>query len=330
MENFIINLYIKYLYGDITRDEFLEMRHALNKADNDQLSELLKEEWDEDILMERMDARSKEHIRSELNFYIENNKGKSINKKRILFMAAAVVSLIIVFSSFLVLLRFSTQEPDHFMVSVERGNKSLVTLPDQSKVWINSNSTIEYARERNNTRHVKLNGEAFFKVAQDKDHPFIVSMNNLHVEVLGTSFNAKSRIGSDIIETSLVEGKIKLLSSDLSQDYYLNPNEKAIYNQSTKRIQIMHTDNELETAWKDNKLKFSSERFIDVLAMLEDWYGVRIINKYTEIENDLISGSFKDEKIEAALNVLKIQYDVDFVRNGDTIEIVKSIKKTGH
>lgn len=322
MENFIIKLYKKYIYDHISRDEFMEMRHAIDNTKDEELYQLLEEEWNENIFLGRLQKESKDNIRRKLNFYIENDR-KRIDKKRMLQVAAVVIPFFVI-STFLVTKFLSVDKQGNFTVSVQRGNKAMVTLPDQSKVWMNSNSTLEYKKGEKNTREVKLIGEAFFKVFKDKTQPFIVSMNNLQVEVLGTSFNVKARKGADFIETSLVEGSIKLQSTDLSQDYYLKPNEKAIYRQSTKQLQIMHTDNELETAWKDNKLKFSSERFIDVMAMLEDWYGVKIICKCPEIENDLMSGTFKDEKLETTLDALKIQYKIHYVRNKDTVVVLSN------
>lgn len=324
MENFITKLYKKYLYDHITYDEFVRMRHAMNNINDEGLSELMEDEWDENIFQEKLRKESKDNIRKSLGFYIENeNKWQS--KKRIIGVAAVLIPILIV-STFFLTKSLSVHEPGNFIVSVERGNKALVTLPDSSKVWINSNSTLEYNKGAKNTRQVRLTGEAFFKVYKDKSRPFIVTMNNLHVEVLGTSFNVKARQGADIIETSLVEGSVKLRSSDLSQDYYLEPNEKAIFSQSTRQMQIIHTDNDLETAWKDNKLKFSSERFIDVMSMLEEWYGVKIICKCPEIENDLISGSFNDESLESTLEILKMQYKINYLRNRDTITIVNRIR----
>ena len=320
MENFITTIYKKFLYSDVTRDEFLEMKYALNNSSGSELADLLQEEWNENIVTEEMNVQSKEDIRSKLDFYIESDK-KRKNKKRILPAVAAFVPLLIVLGAFLIVSQFPANAPVNFAVAVERGNKALITLPDQSKVWLNSNSVIEYEKGENNIRNVNLNGEAFFKVAKNDAQPFVVTMNDLHIEVLGTSFNAKSRANSDIIETSLVEGSIKISGQDLPHDYYLKPNEKAIYSQSAKRIQIMQTDNDLETAWKDNKLKFSSERFIDVMAMLEDWYGITIVCNCPDIENDLISGTFKDENLETTLEALRMQYNIRYTRNKETITI---------
>lgn len=323
MDNFIIKLYKKFLYSHVSRDEFMEMRHTINKSDNEELSTLLEAEWEESVFFDKLSDKSKESIRENLNFYIENSgRSNRWSKKSIMLVAAVVLPFVIISSIFLSNL-FTHEKTGDFVVSVERGNKALVTLPDESKVWMNSNSTMEYNKGEKNTRGVKLIGEAFFKVAKNPQQPFVVTLNNLQVEVLGTSFNAKSKQDADIIEISLIEGSVKLQSDDLSHDYYLKPNEKAVYSQSKKQLQILQTDNELETAWKNNKLKFSTERFADVLSMIEDWYGVTIINECPEIENDLMSGSFKDEKLETALNAIKIQYNIDYLKNNDTIIIVR-------
>jgi transmembrane sensor len=323
MDKHIKNLYKKFLYGNIIRDEFMEMRHFLNEIKDDELSDAMHHEWDENILAGSMEAGVKDDIRKKLNFYIECDK-KQIRRIRLLRVAAVLLPLIVV-GTVLMYTLFQQKDDGNMIVSVERGNKAMVTLPDETKVWINANSTIEYSQADSKLRQVTLTGEAFFKVAKDKTKPFLVTMSGLEVEVLGTSFNAKAREYSDIIETSLVEGSIKLRSSDLAQDYYLKPNEKAVFNKSSNQMQIMHTDNDLETAWMYNKLKFSSERFTDVLIRLEDWYGVRIINNCPDIDNDLISGTFREEKIENALQALKIQYqNIQFRRQKDTIVIYRN------
>lgn len=323
MDKHIKNLYKKFLYGNITRDELLEMRYYVNETPDEELSATMQCEWNENILSGSMQPEIKDDIRNKLNFYIECDR-KQIKRTRLLRVAAILLPLIVM-GSVLMYTLFKQEDTVSMIVSVERGDKAMVTLPDQTKVWMNGNSTIEYSQASKKMRRVDLAGEAFFKVAKDKTKPFIVNMSGLEVEVLGTSFNAKVREYSDIIETSLVEGSIKIRSNELTQDYYLKPNEKAVFNRKTNQIQVMQTDNDLETAWMYNRLKFSSERFTDVLTRLEDWYGVRIINNCPDIANDLISGTFREEKIETALQALKIQYhNIQFKRQKDTILIYRS------
>lgn len=325
MNQHIKSLYKKFLYDNITSDEHREMQHSLNSVNDDELSEMMYYEWNENILSGRMNREVKDDIHNKLNFYIEFDK-KKIRRSRMLKIAAVLLPLIIVGSVLLYSLFQQNNDTGNMIVSVERGNKALITLPDQSKVWINANSTIEYSQAQTKTRYVTLTGEAFFKVTEDKTRPFIVSMKDLEIEVLGTSFNAKARENSDIIETSLVEGSIKLKSNSFAQNYYLKPNEKAIFNKTTRLVEIAQTDNDLETAWVYNRLKFSSERFEDVLNLIEEWYGVEIINECPDISNDLISGTFKEENIENALQSLIIQYpNIKFKRQKNSIIIYNKL-----
>jgi len=321
MENYIKIIYKKFLYGTVRKEEFLEMRHELNKTDLPELKNLLVEAWNEDMNSEVMSEKDKEDIRSKLNFYVEYDK-KRLFRKRMVQIAAVVIPFVFILSAVLYVFQPTAKVEKDFVVSVKQGNRAQVTLPDQSKVWMNSNSKLIYRNGKNNTREVKLVGEAFFKVVKDKSRPFIVSANNIQVEVLGTSFNVNARQGSDIIETSLVEGSIKLMGSELSQDYLLKPNEKAIYSNSLKSLKIEATDNEVETAWKDNKLQFRSERFSEVIKRLEEWYGVKIISKCPGIENDLMSGAFKNESLETVLETIAIQYKIQYNNQGDTVVVL--------
>lgn len=320
MENYIKILYKKFLYGNIKQDEFRELRHEINNTNFSQLSDLLENEWSENISSGMLADNDKMEIRAKLNFYIECNK-KLLLRKRMIQIAAILIPFVFIASALFYNYQPTKGQKD-FIVAVKSGNRATVTLPDQSKVWMNSNSKLIYKDGKNNSREVKLTGEAFFKVFKDKSRPFIVTANSIQVEVLGTSFNVKARQESDLIETSLVEGSIKLSGAELSEDYYLKPNEKAIYSNSLKSIKIESTDNEVETAWKDNKLQFKSERLADVISRLEEWYGVKIISKCPKIENDLMSGAFKGESLETILKTFSIQYNIQYKHQGDTLVIL--------
>jgi ferric-dicitrate binding protein FerR (iron transport regulator) len=321
MENYIKIIYKKFLYGTIRKEEFLEMRHELNKSDLPELTNLFSEEWNEDMNPEVMTEKDKEIIRSKLNFYVEFDK-KRLFRKRMIQIAAVLIPFVFILYAVLYINQPSTETEKDFVVTVKHGDRAQVTLPDQSKVWMNSNSKLVYRNGKNNTREVQLTGEAFFKVYKDKIRPFIVSTSVIQVEVLGTSFNLNARQGSDVVETSLVEGSIKLSGAELSQDYLLKPNEKAIYTTSTKSIKIVPTDNEVETAWKDNKLQFRSEKFGSVVKRMEEWYGVKIISNCPNIEHDLISGAFKGESLETVLESFSIQYKIKYKIQGDSVVVL--------
>ncbi|MDX9748849.1 MAG: FecR family protein [Paludibacter sp.] len=321
MDNYIKLLYKKFLYGRITRGEFLEMRHQFNSMSNDELNDLITEEWNQDIQTEVLADEDKKHIQEVLNFYIQHNPGKN-NKKWFFRFAAVLIPFVILISSILIFYTPDTKLENDFVVSVKPGNRAQVTLPDKSTVWMNSNSKLIYSRGNNNSRNVQLTGEAFFKVYKDSSSPFFVNVKNLKIEVIGTSFNVNARLKSDIVETSLVEGSVKLSGDELSQDYYLKPNEKAVYSASKKLMTIEKTDNRVETAWKDNKLQFKSKSFDEVIKLIEEWYGVRIVSKCTNIEDDKMSGAFRGESLQIVLETVQLQYKIQFDIQSDSLIVL--------
>lgn len=321
MDSYLASLYKKYLQGAISLDEFRELRYHLNKMDDEALATILEEEWDNGPSGAEISPKAKSRISNTLDFYIRKTQKRSY-RALLLKVAAVVVPVIVLGMGALMMLR-QPAGGNRLAVSVDRGDKAYITLPDSSRVRINSNSTLEYASDGDNERMVKLEGEAFFKVAKNRKRPFRVTIGELIIEVLGTTFNVKAREGSDIIEASLVEGSIKLSGEELPKDYYLKPNEKAVYNRSDNSLRIVETDNEQETAWIHNKLQFSSEKFSDALRDIGDWYGVTIISKYDQINDDMISGSFNEENLETALSALQLQYNIKYKRKNDTIFIYK-------
>ena len=101
MENYIVKLYKKFLYGIINKDEFRDMRHEINNANFSQLTKLIEEEWNEDMPTEVFAEKDKEEIRSNLDFYIECEK-KRLFRKRIMYIAAVVIPFVFILSAFFI------------------------------------------------------------------------------------------------------------------------------------------------------------------------------------------------------------------------------------
>jgi ferric-dicitrate binding protein FerR (iron transport regulator) len=319
MKPVIKELYKKYLYGHITKVEFGEMKYEINKITNEVLAEFEHNDWNDYITREKMLQSRKVEIKNNLKFYASQKNQN--NSKNLWLKIAAVVLPVIFVSTIFLMIGNESDSNNKFAIDVNRGSKATIMLPDQSKVWINSNTNLQYAANESNVREVKLNGEAYFMVKKDASRPFILAFDDIKIEVVGTSFNVKAYKNNETIETSLVEGKVKITGNHLSGEYLLKPNEKAIYNKKSNNLTIISTTNEIETAWKNNELKFDSEKFNEVMNRIEDWYGITIVNKYPQINNDLITGSFKNQGIESVLDILSTQYNIKYTRSGNVITI---------
>jgi transmembrane sensor len=157
-------------------------------------------------------------------------------------------------------------------LSTAKGETYILTLPDQSKVWLNAASSLTYSTGLNvhGMRRVELSGEAYFEISKDKMHPFIVKSLDQEVRVLGTHFNISAYPDEKIIKTTLLEGSVNINSSET-----LKPGQLAINNQN--KITVHEANSSLETAWIENYFAFKDESAESVMRKLSRWYNVTII-----------------------------------------------------
>lgn len=121
----------------------------------------------------------------------------------------------------------------------ELGRREQVTLPDGSKVWLNSGSTLIYPSTfAMAERGVYLNGEGFFEVTKDAEHPFVVNTRFLKMRVLGTTFNISAYPDDKQVKTTLETGALKVsLQNDTTISYYLKPDDQLVYIPSSNKVE---------------------------------------------------------------------------------------------
>jgi len=183
-----------------------------------------------------------------------------------------------------------------------------ITLPDGSTVFLNENSSIKYAKLFEQ-RDVNLKGEAFFNVAKDKEHPFIIHSGETNTQVLGTSFNLNAKDMANI-EVTLLSGKVKF-SNRKNNSVILNPGEKATYNRHTAIFLMKKIKTENSLAWKTKKLSFDNSNIEDVIIDLQNYYNVEI-SMDTKNEKCTFTGTFENPKIEEVLDVLSYSLNTDY------------------
>lgn len=268
---------------------------------------------------------------------IDSQKTKTIKYTPKLWLfarIAAAVILLITVSYFLL----TTQKPDIQIVTLSekieyissKGEKKEIILPDGSKIWLNSDSKLSYFSNfgKEIKREVYLNGEAFFDVTKDSLHPFIVKTDKIEIQVLGTSFNVNSYSDDDIIETTLVSGKVEitkkktLLGKDEIVD--LEPNQKVSFSKKSAKFDTEKVDTEIFTSWKENKLVLYNEPMGKLVKKLERWYDVKIEIESKEIEKYRYTATFEDESIRKVLDLLKMSAPIDFkIQKNNEIIIFK-------
>lgn len=186
------------------------------------------------------------------------------------------------------------------------GAKTQVVLPDGSIVWLNSGSSILCPTMFDSkSRNVELKGEAYFEVVKNEKVPMIVTAGNIKVKVYGTKFNLHAYAGEDKIETTLVDGKVSILTGDSKNEYLLTPGNRAVYDLHKKYLKFEKVQNmDAFIGWKEGKLLFHDENFADIIKKLERWYNVDIQLSDVSLGKYTLYATFFDENIEQVLQIL--------------------------
>ncbi|RYE43332.1 MAG: DUF4974 domain-containing protein, partial [Sphingobacteriales bacterium] len=165
------------------------------------------------------------------------------------------------------------------IVLTANGEQYSVSLPDGTKVWLNAASSIKFPTTFASSinRTVELTGEAYFEVAKNKSHPFVVKTEKQEIKVLGTHFNVSSYPEEKLTKTTLLEGSVQVFARDnASSTATLKPGQQAQL--SLKTLKVKEVDLSESMAWKNGDFNFENEEFSSILNQVSRWYNVEIID----------------------------------------------------
>lgn len=216
-------------------------------------------------------------------------------------------------------------------LATPRSGQYQLILPDGTKVWLNSESSIHYPISFvENERRVQITGEAYFEVAKLKlssgqQVPFIVEKGDMQVEVLGTHFNVNAYSDESAIKTTLLEGKVRVSQSAKGNEkaIVLKPGEQAVIS-GHSRLTIDHSpDIDNVVAWKNGLFHFESADIKTVMRQLARWYDVEVVYEGTTLKNDpLFVEISRNTRLSDVLKVLQESGSARFSIQGKKI-IVK-------
>ena len=317
------NILEKYIRGSISEEEYNELQQQIQNDSDSSVGDMLNECWQKDLNIHVMPRAAKERTRRQIDEKIK----KDI--RRIWFKRASTIAASILIPVLIISTVYFYKEMNHYkqipnIVSVNKGQRAGITLPDGTIVHLNSESKLSYTPDFNGKlREVVLEGEAFFEVTPNKEKPFIVKTSVFDVEVLGTSFNVSVYNDENIVETALMEGKVKLTMQGCpSKPVYLTPSQKFIYSRSDRQGTISIMEGDTELAWKQGILAFSAEPLEEVFRKIERWYGVTMHYDKESLVNDNFTGQFKMISIQEMMNILRMHYNLKFKIENNDIYII--------
>jgi len=168
-------------------------------------------------------------------------------------------------------------------LSTSKAQTYATVLSDGTKVWLNASSAIRYPVAFNGElRKVEITGEAYFEVApsvgKNGKRPFLVAVNGMEVEVLGTHFNINSYAEEPAMKTTLLEGKVRVRSAANNEQTILQPGDQAQFSTGTKTLtKTKDVDVDAEVAWRFGMFQFNNADLKTVMRQLERWYDVQVV-----------------------------------------------------
>lgn len=220
------------------------------------------------------------------------------------------------------------QEQAFNTIETPKGGMWQVKLPDGSAVWLNAASSLTYplsfAKGKNRT--VELKGEAYFEIAKDTQHPFIVKTSRQDVQVLGTHFNINSYTDESAVKTTLLEGSVLVSPyQNVGEPLVLKPGEQAVLTTASLDVREVDTDEAID--WKNGYFMFNNEKQESIMRKIARWYNVKVTYADAEARNVTYYGSIsRFENVSKVLRKFEQTGEVRFEINNDQITVHKEDK----
>jgi transmembrane sensor len=166
-------------------------------------------------------------------------------------------------------------------LSTPRGGQYKLTLPDGSKVFLNSASSLRYPTAfTGSTRSVELSGEAYFEIAKNKNSPFIVKIASTSVRVLGTHFDIMAYPDEAALNTTLLEGSVQVTRA--GQTRTLAPGQQALVAADNPMITVQPADIDKAIAWTTGFFKFNHTDLHTIMREIARWYDIDVVYQTTD------------------------------------------------
>ena len=155
------------------------------------------------------------------------------------------------------------------------GDVKRVSLPDGTSVCLRNGASLNYS-EKDGMRQVELLGEAYFDVARDTIHPFIVRTSALDVMVLGTAFSVSATPGYSKTDVILERGSLRLQSKSGAPILRLSSNQKAVYDAATGDVTVAQVSAKSDIKQMYGMASFENASVEEIVRAIENHYGIKV------------------------------------------------------
>ncbi|MEW6193845.1 MAG: FecR domain-containing protein [Bacteroidota bacterium] len=334
-----LELAIKILGNEATREEYEHFRKCLEKKEYADEFETITKKWEGAVNnLKGIEFDVNEGFEKFLYQTIEFQQKVTPQKKQFkiyslfqnsMFVRAAASTAFVFIISTVVLYYLGIFNGKSVSIAwnekvTQLGEKSTLTFLDGTKIILNADSKLKYPTGFSGTREVYLEGEAYFEVAHMDNSPFIVRSGSISTEVLGTKFNVKAFPGENDIAVSLVEGKIKVSIKNDGENL-LSPKQQLTYNKISNKEEVDTFDIMQVIGWKDNILIFDDVSLDKALTVLERLYGVKFELADKSSKELTIKANFENASFWTIVKVIKSLTELEYKTEFKNDELQKII-----
>lgn len=210
-------------------------------------------------------------------------------------------------------------------LTIPYGKRFSLKLSDGTTVYLNSGTSLKYPIKFIEGQHRKafLTGEAYFDVAKDAEHPFVVASEHIDVKVLGTVFNVSAYPEDASADVVLIEGSVRMAANGTpsNQEATLVPGTKGSLNKTSENILTEKVDTAIYTSWIQGELFFRNMPFENIVKKLERHYDRKIVIQNKDLKSEIFNASFKEEPIENVLSYFKDSFNIKYHTENNIIYI---------
>ena len=307
---------MKHLLGEASPEEEQAVIEWMNEnATHREYYEQLRKIWDNSKKLaadSTLDVnRAWEKFQNRVNG--QNEAPQILKRSRFSWMKVAASVILIIGLGIAAYFMFNNNETKEIVA--QTGQNVLVdTLSDGSVITLNKRSTITYpSKFKGNTRSIALKGEAFFNVAPDKKKPFVISVNDVQVTVVGTSFNIKSENGNTevVVETGIVQVTKSGKTVELIAGEKINMHA----NDSTATKEAV-TD-KLYNYYRSKEFVCDDTPLWKLVQVVNEAYDAKIIIARKELNDLRLNTVFYNESLEKVLEIIHLTFDITVIKKED-------------
>lgn len=313
-ESRIEGLLVRYYNGDLTAEQIAQVEAWMRSSE--QHRKTAEQVWYLCFAADALDARQRTDTAAALRrvrAHIRADRWRGALRR--IERVAAVLLLPLAGLCMWLLARSGSEFNPMVEIRSTTGMVSVVTLPDDTRVWLNSDSYLRYpARFSGRERRVTLYGEGYFDVAKDPRHKFVVAAHSTEIEVYGTEFNVEAYDG-DYIRTTLVSGRVGMKYDDVNhrrQTVRMMPDQQAIYNARTGVMYLNEADVSSNTSWKEGKIVLHNTSLEDALRMIGNKYNVQFLIRDDRLRSNKFTGTFSNQSLDVILRYFNLSSNIRF------------------